>query len=454
MLFKETEKLFPGKIDSHLLILSFLIVLLLIPSVLSAQTTVQLLVNKRQVNTGEPVTFTAVINPTPQVPVEYLFDFGDGSGPVRGGNTAEHAYAVRGTYSATVKAVVQTRNRTLTAARGSVSRETVAASSDPVLVLVVAPEPPPQNFQVRLSVDRQQVNTGEPVAFTAAVTPNPQAPVEYLFDFGDGSGPVSGGSTMEHAYESQGRYYATVKAVIHIRSGIRAEMLDRAQIRNVTVGSNRVLVRVAVPEPPPPRDIQVRLSADRQQVNAGEAVKFTVVVNPTPPFPFEYLFDFGDGSDPVRTDESRFEHIYETGGDFSAMVRIVGETEELTSNSIDIHVIAPGPAVTYPDRPIGPDQGRRLPWVPIIIIAAGIGLFVGVYKLWGRSRGKTTERGQQSLRPSEMHCVPHSDKGVQAMEFAKPGPLSCHVSLLPIFDGGRQELDVEGPLTLAERRET
>jgi hypothetical protein len=39
----------------------------------------------------------------------------------------------------------------------------------------------------------------KPVAFTAVVTPTPQVPVEILFDFGDGSGPVSGGGTIEHA---------------------------------------------------------------------------------------------------------------------------------------------------------------------------------------------------------------------------------------------------------------
>jgi hypothetical protein len=122
---------------------------------------------------------------------------------------------------------------------------------------------------------------------------------------------------------------------------------------------------VVVPESQPPRIFTSGCPGDRQQVNAGEAVMFTALSPRLPPFPFEYLFDFGDGSDPVRTDEVASKLIRDSR-------RFLSRGKDCRRNrGADEHFPRypcnrTRPAVTYPTGLSVPDPGRRRPGSPLL----------------------------------------------------------------------------------------
>jgi hypothetical protein len=312
---------------------------------------------------------------------------------------------------------------------------------DRVEILVVKPEPPLPETRVRLTADRQRVNVGEPVTLTAIVDPSPPVPVQYRFRFGDQSNPIrTTRSSVEHVFAAPGNYTIEVQAVLE-----RAGTAARARVI-----SDRIEVQVIKPEPPP--NIEVRLTAARQRVNVGEPVMFTATVSPSPPASVLYIFGFGDETGPVRTSRDSVEHVFAAPGDYSVRVEISSEGVSLAGNSLDIQVLEPG-AVEVP--PTGPNGDDDLPWRLLVILVIAAVVLGGAYLLWRRRSPKLPDSGSReaALHPPGLHYIPHSDPGVQNIGTTDTvKPLARHVAIRTVLDGGRQELGVDGALTLEERR--
>lgn len=410
--------LFTGKISRPLpIFLVSVLTLFLMPAFLSAQTApqLQLQVSRQRVNTDEPVTFTAVITPSPTVPVQFKFSFDDGTEPLlTSENRIVHAFNTPGRHTVEVQASVRARTDARTLSRAATGR-ILSGQAD---VQVIRPEQPLPDVQVQLTADRLQVNAGEAVTFEALLTPSSDAD-QYLFNFGDRSDSGwTSQSRIQRVYTEPGNYPVVVQA----RSRAGAAV------------SNRVVVRVAGPEPTQP-NLQAHLTADRRQVAAGDPVTFRSTVIP-PSVPVQYQFNFGDGVLSEWTEEGSMTHVYRKPGDYSAEVRVRSEAGVVISNSFPVQVLADGP---------------NIPWGPILGISAGIILFIGTYKL--RGGRKSPDRLKPPVQPPEVHYIAHVDPGRQTMEFHPARPLVRHVELRPTPDQGRQELDIEGSLVLAERGE-
>jgi PKD repeat protein len=146
---------------------------------------------------NQTVHFTASWDRKPYVE-KYTFDWGDGQTSQAGAPEASHSYAVPRTY--TVHAI----------ANITWNDETIAITSNDVAVEVAAPLP---QRVARLEPDRRNARVGEPVTFTATVTP-PSPVVRYHFAFGDGAEQDSSSNQIVHTYEQARNVQAAVTATI------------------------------------------------------------------------------------------------------------------------------------------------------------------------------------------------------------------------------------------------
>jgi len=135
---------------------------------------------------GESGTFTAYANDDATQPVEYMWDFGDGSTGM--GMTASHSYAAEGTYTVSMTA------------SGPVNSET-----ETCLVNVRRIPQPPVLASCRVTPSR--VGIGENVTVNASVSGDPAT---ISVDFGDGSRASALPAT--HAYSSPGTYTISINA--------------------------------------------------------------------------------------------------------------------------------------------------------------------------------------------------------------------------------------------------
>jgi PKD repeat protein len=129
--------------------------------------------------------------------VSYRFDFGDGSAPITrvGASSVQHIYSEPGTYTASL--TVQDSFGTTSAPA------TLAIEVGPVNHAPVA----------RATADKLSGDAPLDVVFDAGTSSDADsdAIVEYTFDFGDGSAPVTRSvATAAHTYASAGRYPASV----------------------------------------------------------------------------------------------------------------------------------------------------------------------------------------------------------------------------------------------------
>ena len=140
--------------------------------------------------------------------------------------------------------------------------------------------------------------------------------------------------------------------------------------------------------------ISVDLSGNDSHYAAGQEIAFSVNVDP--PGSYTYIWDFGDGSEPLKTDQSRVVHVPELGGDSGASFRlfvtvldgdvIVGENS-MTYSVGDVEV------PTDPDDPSSgddPETGSFLSEymyiiTPLIVVILAI---IGAVSRSGKKRRK------------------------------------------------------------------
>ena len=156
--------------------------------------------------------------------VSYTFDFGDGSEPITrvGATWVQHVYAEPGDYDATL--VVQDSHGAFSAPA------TLTIQVGPVNHAPIA----------RASADKLSGNAPLDVAFDASASTDTDgdAIVEYTFDFGDGTAPVTqAGATATHTYLTPGRYAGSV-TVKDARGALSSNSDAVAITANAPLGEN------------------------------------------------------------------------------------------------------------------------------------------------------------------------------------------------------------------------
>ncbi|NNE36369.1 MAG: PKD domain-containing protein, partial [Rhodothermales bacterium] len=137
--------------------------------------------------TGAAGTFEATVNADATQPVEYMWDFGDGTTGT--GMVATHEFARAGTYTVT-----------LTAMNGK------ATDTRTMTVTVEDPVQPPSI--VGISANPQSPDSATPVSFSANIQGD--GPFTYRWDFGDGT--TATGANPSHTFTTPGTYTVTATA--------------------------------------------------------------------------------------------------------------------------------------------------------------------------------------------------------------------------------------------------
>ncbi len=159
-------------------------------------TTVALTADKTSVNLGDPVNFTAILNPLSPA-AQFHFDFGDGNTVDTASNLAAHNYFLPGPHSATA-----------TVANGNQQ-----ATSPPVEVTVLEPKPLAPVVQLT-PLFREPVVTGQQISVRAFLIP-PTRNTGFEFDWGDGTLPqtVNDKGFGTHTYTKPGSMEVFVTAL-------------------------------------------------------------------------------------------------------------------------------------------------------------------------------------------------------------------------------------------------
>ncbi|MFB6279812.1 MAG: PKD domain-containing protein [Salinibacter sp.] len=231
---------------------------------------------------GETATFTAAVREEGTQPVNYQWDFGDGS--TASGLTASHSYRKPGTYEVTFTA-----------------RNEAGRASHSTRIVVGQPGSGAQasrgGLQIRSIEGPTEVQVGETATFEANVG-GASRPDEHRWRFGDGTS--ASGLSATHVYQSPGTYEVTFLA-----SG---EEGRATKTRTVTVGPT---------ETSPVRISSVNASPVPAAV--GEPIRFESAARGTS---LVYQWDFGDGtvgSGPAPT------HRYDAPGRYTARLQVSGD---------------------------------------------------------------------------------------------------------------------------------
>ncbi|WP_411136645.1 Ig-like domain repeat protein [Streptomyces sp. C10] len=291
---------------------------------------------------GQAVTFTARVRPAgggagdPSGTV--TFDFGDGTpeanAPVTGGvATVTHAY------TAATSSAYQ-----VTATYGGSGDFDTSAGSDTHTVAQAA-----TTTTVMSSPDPSVV--GQPVAFTATVTPvapGAGAPTGTVtFDFGDGTPPATvpltgATATLTHAYPTTASSPYTVTATYNGD----VDFTSSAGTDSHVVG---------------PAQTATELTSSPDPSVAGQAVVFTATVTPVAPGggtpAGSVTFAFGDGTQPVTVPldgtAATVTHAYRRAGTYTVRTLYSGDPDFATSRAVDTQTVARASSrmgvVTSPD---------------------------------------------------------------------------------------------------------
>lgn len=171
-----------------------------------------------------------------------------------------------------------------------------------------SPTPTPVVPGVKLVATPTQVEINRQVEFAAR--PSHSYPnLKYQFVFGDGSQTEwQDRPQTTHSYRSAGSYQAYVDLG-----------LGNAGVVKQMGGSLRQAIKVTAP---PPSNLTVDLTANKETVQAKDEVEFSARVDSGEPG-VRYRFDFGDRSGPNSWQDSpRSKHVYSSAGAYAARVEV------------------------------------------------------------------------------------------------------------------------------------
>lgn len=282
-------------------------------------------------------------------PMTYTWDFDDGS-PVSNDVSPVHQFILAGNFSV---------NLTVVDADGDNDTASVASYID-----VIQDYTPLVSFIANVT----EILTGESVMFTPSVSSgNP--PLNWTWDFGDGSPVDITQGTVTHAFSSSAGSPFTVTLTI--------------TDKDYDTASHSVNITVADDVEP-----VADFTANTRVITAGETVRFSFTGTPGN-LPMTYQWDFGDGS-PVSNLASP-EHVYANPGLYTVTLTVVdsngNSSQAVQTGFIEVKEAANGDLVTIV--------------VVIIVIVAGVVgvmLFANIQKkkkLQGTPTRRDAGKGEQ-----------------------------------------------------------
>src|SRR2546426_537952 len=198
--------------------------------------------------------------------------------------TAQHQFAVPGTYNVTMEAKDT---------GGLTGNQTATVSVTPT------PPPPPPPLVVEITASPNDGTMPLTVSFTSSVTGG-VAPDSYGWEFGGGS--KSNAANPGHIYVTGGNFTAWLNATDNAGTSVQSAVLF------VNVAPAVVNLTVT----PPTRFVED---------STGISVNFTASVTGGTP-PYTYHWDFGDGG---QSDAPKPTHAYSTTGDYRVHVNVTDD---------------------------------------------------------------------------------------------------------------------------------
>jgi YVTN family beta-propeller protein len=179
---------------------------------------------------------------------------------------------------------------------------------------------PIQRPAARLSATPRKGPKPLTVTFNAAASTDPDGAVTaFTFDFGDGTSATTTSATVNHTYEADGQYTASL--VVTDDDG--------------ATSTNSATVNIEVKNQPP----TAALSASPPKGKAPLTVTFNAAASTDPDGAVTaFTFDFGDGTLPVTTTSPTVDHIYTTEGEFTAGLVVTDDKGAASTNSATVKI--------------------------------------------------------------------------------------------------------------------
>ena len=277
----------------------------------------------------------------------YLWDFGDSSGPVTTENaTTSHTYAREGVFSVSLTVTNTAGTSTETTFTGQVVSNNGQPSAETTHAVIVRSLP----YSIGITPDQAptaafttSVN-GLTVSFDGSGSSSPIGSIAtYLWDFGDSSGPVTTeNATTSHTYAREGVF--DVSLTVTNTAGTSTETTFTGQ-----VVSNNGQPSAETTHPVIVRSLPYSIGITPDQ--APTAVFTTSVNGLTVSFDGSgsfspigsiatYLWDFGDSSGPVTTENATTSHTYAREGVFSVSLTVTNTAGTSTETTFTGQVVS------------------------------------------------------------------------------------------------------------------
>lgn len=277
--------------------------------------TVSVSVSPESPDEGQQATIQVSASEPSGGQLQYTYIYGDGTNPrVTTQTSVQHTWVTTGTYNLTVQA-----------------RDPFGGVGEEVVPVEVQNLPP-----VILSVSAPIGFEGVPSTYRATATDPGQAPLEYSWDFGDGSPAVSG-QEVQYTHVDNGTYQVTV-TVTDVGGASASETVD-VEIRNL-----------------PPVLGSIEVSGDL--VEEG-TVFFSIDATDAPGDVLTYTWDMGDGT-VETTSENTFTYSWPDDGVFQVSVTVSdGDLASIRSTQVTILNLPP----VIVDFSVGEgDPGEPIPY--------------------------------------------------------------------------------------------
>uniref|UniRef100_A0A7V4TGF0 PKD domain-containing protein n=1 Tax=Candidatus Caldatribacterium saccharofermentans TaxID=1454753 RepID=A0A7V4TGF0_9BACT len=130
----------------------------------------------------------------------------------------------------------------------------------------------------------------------------------------------------------------------------------------------------ATPAETKPPEFALRIEPEPAELETGKPLRFSAILSPPPPNPVRYVWNFGDGTQPLASDGATVEHRFIRAGQFTLTVKAFDTVtkEMLAMERIPLKLKSPGPQLLthreyYPSGKVKleytyylDNQGRRV----------------------------------------------------------------------------------------------
>lgn len=257
--------------------------------------TITAIIGETSINQGETAYLSATAFDPGNDPLTYRWDFGDGSQPVNGQNLT-YTLTQSGTYELIL---------TVTDSEGASTTQTRT-----ITVNNLAP--------VINKLENTIANEGEITYFSAGASDPGNDPLTYTWDFGDGSQLVNG-QNVTHTFINSGN--SNVTLTVSDQYGASTSQTLDLTINNLA-----------------PTITQVQGNTN---LDEGETAYFSSIASDPGNDPISYIWNFGDGSEPVSGDS--VSHQFINNGIYLITLTALDSENAATTQtrSITVNNIAP-----------------------------------------------------------------------------------------------------------------